>query len=63
MKYINNYANKHDVVVTVFTAACCWTSSHCIPTQNFDRVSGVKSETFTVGVDCNKGVCCHHSSS
>jgi len=35
---------------TVLLAACYWTSRHYIPAQKFVSVSGVKSQSFSVGV-------------
>ena len=38
---------------TVLTAACYWTSNHCILAQKFVfRIGGGKSQAFTIAVGC-----------
>jgi len=49
-------------VRTVLTAACYWSSRHCIPDQKFMSVSGeLNHDRSPLVLDSVKSVCCHHS--
>jgi len=49
-------------VSTVLMVACYWPSSHCVPAQTFASVQGeLNHDRSSLGLDSDKGVCCHRS--